>query len=510
VRELFVYGNQQHALHRLASEPVTTPGPQHVDNPFHINETSGTAIVESNIRARNLLSAQTIRLPQRAPVRMVHLGLGAFHRAHQAWYTWKADPEAQWGIAAFTGRSPAAATALSAQDGLYTLIVRSATEDTFQVISSIVEARDGADLARLKELLSAETTAVVTLTITEAGYHLLPDGTLDLQHPAVQADLRSLGETPDGSDATAPTTPIGRLVHGLRSRRNAAAGKIAVVSCDNLSANATATRNAVHGMADVADPLLASWILENVCFVGTSVDRITPRTTKEELHLVREHSALEDLCPVVTEPFTNWILSGSFPSGRPRWEDAGAVFVEDIEPYENRKLWLLNGAHSLLAYAGLQRGHTTVAEALSDRLCARWVQEFWDEAERNLPPDGLDIPAYRKALLERFSNGRISHHLSQIAADGTTKLRMRALPVLSGELAAGRSATGASRIIAAWLAWAQNTREIQDPAINDIRQALQLKGMQRTAALIAAIDPQLSDDNSALKHIEDLSNLIRT
>ena len=461
------------------------------------------------MRTKNLLNSQSLRLRQRAPVRIVHLGLGAFHRAHQAWYTWKADPEARWGIAAFTGRSAAAATALSAQDGLYTLIVRSATEDTLQVISSIVEARDGADVARLRELLSADSTAVVTLTITEAGYHLLPDGTVDLQHPDVQADLRSLAETPDSSEATAPKTPIGRLVHGLRARRDANAGKIAVVSCDNLAANATATRNAVHGMADAADSSLASWILENVCFVGTSVDRITPRTTKEELQLVREHSGLEDLCPVVTEPFTNWILCGTFPSGRPRWEDAGAVFVEDIEPYENRKLWLLNGAHSLLAYTGLQRGHSTVAEALADPLCAGWVEEFWDEAERNLPAEGLDIPSYRTVLLERFSNRRISHQLSQIAADGTTKLRMRALPVLNGELAAGRSATGAGRIIAAWLAWAQNTADIQDPAINDIRRALELTGRERAAALVATIDPVLSLDTSSMEHIEELAQSIR-
>lgn len=487
---------------------MTAAGPQQRNNAFHINESNGTTTVETQLRTKNLLSAQTIQLPQRPPVRMVHIGLGAFHRAHQAWYTWKADPEAQWGIAAFTGRSAAAATVLSAQDGLYTLIVRSATEDTFHIISSIVEARDGADLARLKELLSAETTAIVTLTITEAGYHLLPDGTLDLHHPAVQADIGTLRETDDPHKA-APATPIGRLVHGLRARRNAAAGKVAIVSCDNLAANAAATRNAVSGMAGAADPLLASWILENVSFVGTSVDRITPRTTTEELHLVREHSGLEDHSPVVTEPFTNWILSGSFPAGRPRWEDAGAVFVDDIEPYENRKLWLLNGAHSLLAYTGLLRGHTTVTEALSDPLCAQWVQEFWDEAERNLPAEGLDIPAYRKALLERFSNKRISHHLNQISADGTTKLRMRALPVLTAELAAGRPATGAARIIAAWLTWAQNAQEIQDPAMTDIQRALLLNGRQRTAALIAAIDTQLPDDTSTLNHIEELAKSLR-
>jgi fructuronate reductase len=466
--------------------------------------------METQMRARNPLNAQTFPMPKRPPVRIVHLGLGAFHRAHQAWYTWKADPEAEWGIAAFTGRSPDAATALAAQDGLYTLIMRSATEDTFQVISSIVEARDGSELSRLRELLGAKTTSVVTLTITEAGYHLLPDATLNLQQPAVQADIQMLRQMRNIHDAGGPSTPVGRLVYGLDSRRSADAGKIAVVSCDNLAANATATRNAVMGMADAADPSLASWIADNVSFVGTSVDRITPRTTDAELTLVHERFGLEDHSPVVTEPFTNWILSGSFPAGRPAWEEAGAVFVDNIEPYENRKLWLLNGAHSLLAYTGLQRGHTTVADALSDPFCARWVHEFWDEAERNLPAEGLGISAYRAALLERFSNKRIAHHLSQIAADGSNKLRMRAVPVIEAELAAGRPATGAMRVISAWLGWVQGTQAIQDPAIEAIRKALLQDGRKRTASLIGTIDVPLAHNLSALDHIEELADSIRS
>ncbi|GAA5201613.1 mannitol dehydrogenase family protein [Arthrobacter gyeryongensis] len=466
--------------------------------------------METQQRAQRTLNAQTFPLPKRPPIRIVHLGLGAFHRAHEAWYTWKADSEAEWGIACFTGRSPAAATALASQDGLYTLIERSATGDTFQVVSSIVEARDGSELARLRELLRAETTAVVTLTITEAGYHLLPNGALDLDQPAVAADIQALRQSEDLPDNGGPSTPIGRLVLGLGDRMSARAGEIAIVCCDNLADNAAATRNAVFGLAQAADPPLASWIAENVSFVGTSVDRITPRTTDADLDIVREYLGLEDHSPVVTEPFTNWILSGSFPMGRPAWEDAGAVFVENLEPYENRKLWLLNGAHSLLAYTGLQRGHTTVAEALLDPYCSRWVQEFWDEAERNLPSKELQISAYRAALLERFSNKRISHQLSQIAADGTHKLRMRALPVIQAELSAGRPATGAMRVISAWLGWVQGAETIQDPAIEAIRAALQQDGRKRTESLTATIDQQLAQDPSALELIEKLAGSVRS
>jgi fructuronate reductase len=180
-----------------------------------------------------------------------------------------------------------------------------------------------------------------------------------------------------------------------------------------------------------------------------------------------------------------------------------------LSPYENRKLWLLNGAHSLLAYTGLQRGHVTVAETLSDPFCARYVHEFWDEAERNLPTKGLDIPAYRVALLERFSNKRIAHHLSQIAADGTNKIRMRAVPVIEAELAAGRPATGAMRVVSAWLGWVQGPQTIQDPAIEAIREALQQDGRQRTASLTATIDVQLAHTPSALDLIEELADAIR-
>ncbi|BBE24309.1 hypothetical protein MN0502_31920 [Arthrobacter sp. MN05-02] len=163
-------------------------------------------------------------------------------------------------------------------------------------------------------------------------------------------------------------------------------------------------------------------------FVGTSVDRITPRTTAEDISEVSARTGLIDDAPVITEPFSSWILAGDFPAGRPAWETAGAVFVGDLEPFENRKLWLLNGAHSLLAYCGLARGHHTVAEALDDPLCAEAVEAFWDEAQHHLTLPALDIPAYRDALRERFRNARIAHRLEQIAADGTTKITHEGSP----------------------------------------------------------------------------------
>ena len=235
----------------------------------------------------------------------------------------------------------------------------------------------------------------------------------------------------------------------------------------------------------------------------------TPRTTGADIAAVQAACGYRDNSPVVAEPFHNWVLSGDFPAGRPRWEDAGAVFVADIEPYENRKLWLLNGAHSLLAYAGQLRGHTTVAQALADPLCLQAVERFWDEAEANLTSGGtagadLQIPSYRAALLARFSNARIAHHLAQIAMDGSTKLRMRAVPVLQAERAAGRTGAAAALMIAAWMDYSAAAVALQDPLAEEVAAANLISGAERIRALLALVDPVLAADAAGVDLIEDL------
>ncbi|MEV4989563.1 mannitol dehydrogenase family protein [Pseudarthrobacter sp. LMD1-1-1.1] len=429
----------------------------------------------------------------RPPVRIVHLGLGAFHRSHQAWYTQHAPDAAEWGIAAFTGRRPDAAAALSRQDCLYTMVERSAGGDSFEVIGSIVEAVDGANIARLCELVAANETAIVTLTITEAAYGLAADGTFDAGAPGAAEDLRALSAAASG-EAGVPGTPLGRLVLALARRRDSGAGPLAVVSCDNLSANGDVARRAVLGLASGWGSGLAGWIEANVSFVSTSVDRITPRTTEADIAEVAEQCGYSDNSPVVAEPFRNWVLSGDFPAGRPRWEEAGAVVVSDIEPYENRKLWLLNGSHSILAYAGQLRGHATVADALADPLCRKAVEDFWDEAARHLQGEGLDIPTYRHALLERFGNARIAHRLAQIAADATTKLRMRAVPVMTAERADGRSGAGSALMLAAWIDYVTAGSDFQDPLAAEIQAAVALEGTERVQGLLRLVSAALADD----------------
>jgi fructuronate reductase len=419
----------------------------------------------------------------RPTVRIVHLGLGAFHRAHQAWYTDRASDREHWGIAAFTGRTPEAALQLAAQDGLYTLIERAADGDSASIVASIVEAVDGSNLERLVTLLSSSSTALVTMTVTEAGYRLDP-----------------------GDDPDRPRTTLGRLLLGLDARCRADAGPIAIVPCDNVPDNGAFVAGELTAMAAERDAALAAWIDRNVSFVSTSVDRITPRTTPEDVEVAAELTGWHDAVPVVTEPFSDWLLCGEFPAGRPAWESAGARFVHEIEPFERRKLWLLNGGHSLLAYAGLRLGHDTVAEAINDPRCLRLVDAYWDEAARHLPAAGLDLDAYRAALLERFTNPRIGYPLRQIATDGVAKLRARIVPVVLAERAAGRNASASLPALGAWLALTLHGAGFKDAESAAIDAALAGPAAAAIDELVRLVEPRLLDDRTLIvKSLDEVS-----
>jgi fructuronate reductase len=383
-----------------------------------------------------------------APVRLVHLGLGNFFRAHQAAYTADAPDAARWGIAAFAGRSAAVARHLRAQDGLYTLITRADTGDRFHVIDSLVRAHGADEHDAWLGYLAAPATAALTLTVTEAAYLRNPGSGLDLTRSDLRAELTALR-----TDIAAPVRTVpARLVAGLAARRRAGAGPITVIPCDNLPRNGEVVRRVVGDLASALEPGLAGWIDATVSFVSTVVDRITPRAVDQDGQAVLAATARHDACPVVTEPYREWLLAGTFPAGRPDWPSAGARIVTDAEPFERRKLWLLNGAHSLLAYAGSIRGHRTVAEAVADATCRSWVEQWWDEATPHLGLPAADTDRYRAALAARFANRAIAHPLAQIAAEGSQKLPVRILPVLRRERARGVLPLGASRVLAAWVA----------------------------------------------------------
>ncbi|MWV47773.1 mannitol dehydrogenase family protein [Rathayibacter sp. VKM Ac-2803] len=441
---------------------------------------------------------------RRPPVRIAHLGLGAFHRAHQAWYTAAAE-DPGWGIAAFTGRSPQAAQELAAQDGLYSLVVRSAERDDVVVVDSIVRAEEGSRVDRLAGILSSPDTALVTLTVTEAGYALDAQGRPDESVDAMREDIARLPDALRAGGTDAGRTPLGRLLLGIEARRRADAGPLAVVPCDNLPDNGPFVRTGLRALAERVSPRTLAYLDESVSFVSTSVDRITPRTTSEDAATVARLAGWHDRAPVVTEPFHDWVLSGAFPAGRPAWERVGARFVDDIEPFERRKLWLLNGAHSLLAYVGSLRGHSTVAEAVGDPVTRDLVEQLWDEASRHLPTRGLDLPAYRAALLDRFDNGRIRHSLDQIGQDAVAKLRVRIAPVLLAERDAGRDAPSAVAVLGAWVAAARSGSLPADRAGASISRAAAETGDRAVRALLLLIDPALAEDSSIVAAVSAAS-----
>jgi fructuronate reductase len=386
-----------------------------------------------------------------APVRIAHLGTGNFFRAHQAWYTEHAPDAASWGIAAFSGRMSSGqrgrtAQALAGQDGLYTLVVRAADGDHAETVSSLSEVSGSLDDWR--RCFARPELALVTITVTEAGYRRDVVGGLDTADPEVAADVAALrAHGPDADVGTAP----GKLALGLAVRRARGLPGLAVVPCDNLPDNGPVVARVVGELAAAVDRDLATWTEANVSFVTTMVDRITPRTTDDDRARLRAGTGVDDPLPVVTEPYVEWVLAGGFPHGRPRWEDAGARFVDDVGPWEQRKLRLLNGSHSLMAYAGTIRGHDTVERAISDPVVRGWVDAWWDAAARHLPLAADEITAYRAALLERYANPRIRHLLAQIAADGSQKLPIRILPTVRADLAEGRVPQGAVRVLAAWV-----------------------------------------------------------
>ena len=434
-----------------------------------------------------------------APVRLVHLGLGNFFRAHQCWYTERAPDAADWGFAAFVGHGTTPLVdQLMAQDGLYTLVSRAADRDRFEVLSSLSRAHHAVDHDTWLEYFRAPHMAGVTITVTEAGYLRGPDGGLDAQRPDVRADIDALRRDDTAVVSTAP----GRLVAGIAARRRADAGPIALIPCDNVAGNGAIAERVIRELAELVEPSLAAWLSASVSIVTTMVDRITPRTAPEDVRIVAESTGLEDRCAVVTEPFHEWVLSGEFPAGRPSWHAAGATFTDDVIPFEHRKLWLLNGAHSLLAYAGSILGHATVAEAASDDKCREWVEQWWAEASRHLDQPIDQVKAYRAALLERFTNARMHDRLDRIAADGSQKLPIRILPVVRAERAAGRMPEGATRVLAAWVCHLRGLGAPISDAGADIVVPLAVGPLAAAVPrVLGGLDPELPSDSEVVETV---------
>ena len=430
------------------------------------------------------------------PVRHVHLGLGNFFRAHQGWYSAHASDADQWGIAAFTGRgskrSRAVVAALKAQDGLYTLVTRGSDCDRYEVVKSISAVHTAEDHRAWLGYFADPRVQVITTTVTEAGYLRGADGALDAGRPEVAADLGALR-----ADLRAPVATVpARLVAGFAARRKAGAGPMTMVACDNLHGNGAVAARVLNDFAELVDPRLVAWMAGNVAYVTTMVDRITPEPTAGDLAGARAQTGFHDRAAVVTEPFSEWVIGGEFAAGRPRWQDGGARFTADVEPFEERKLWLLNGAHSMLAYAGSIRGHVTVADAMGDQTCLRWLDQWWEAASRHLSLPAADNAAYRAALTARFANPRMRHRLDQIAWDGSQKLPIRVLPILAKERAAGRLPAGVTRPVAAWVCHLRGSgAAVSDARAGEFVELASGPLPEAVPLVLKALDPDLGADD---------------
>jgi fructuronate reductase len=423
---------------------------------------------------------------------VVHLGLGAFTRAHQALVFERAlaAGDRRWGITGASLRSPAVRDALAPQDGLYTLVTRDGDGDRRQVIGAVQDVLVAPeDPAALVGRLAEPATHLVTLTITEKGYRLGPDGALASGEADVAADLASLDR---------PRTAPGFLVAALARRRVAGLAPFTAISCDNLPGNGRRLAAAIAELAAAHDPALARWIEAEAAFPETMVDRIVPATTDEDIAAFAAATGVEDSALVKAEPFLQWVVEDRFCSPRPDLAAFGVQLTDAVAPWEEAKLRLLNGAHSALAYLGALAGLTFVHEAVARPEWRRLVETLWDESAATLsPPPGLDLSAYRAQLMARFANPALAHRLRQIAGDGSQKLPQRLLAPLRARKARGLASPALSLAVAGWMRWQGGRLDtgeaiaVDDPLAETLAraQAGATDTPGRAAALLAAIAP---------------------
>ena len=420
------------------------------------------------------------------PPGIVHFGPGAFHRVHQAWFADELltrDP--RWSIAAVSLRNPDVRDALEPQGGLYTLATLDQTV-SYRVIGALQELLVAPENPqRVLSRISAPTTHVVTITVTEKGYCLDAAGSLDSNHPDIKRDLEHPGE---------PRSLIGYLVEGLRRRRDCGLTTLTVISCDNLVDNGVRLARAVRQLAQLRDPGLAHWIEDHTRFPRTMVDSITPATTDALRERVAEASGLKDRWPVQRESFLQWVLEDQLAPDGPDWASAGVTITDDVPAYDRAKLRLLNGAHSTLAYLGLLAGYETVAQAMQDEKLASFIATLMREDVRPTlrAPRGLDLTAYVEAILRRFRNPAIRHALAQIACDGSAKLPFRLMGTIAENLEAGRRIDRLCVPVAAWMHFvrrqAARGERVTDPLSSrlfEIGRACQNRAMQDLPLFLA-------------------------
>ncbi len=388
---------------------------------------------------------------------IVHFGIGAFHRAHQAVYTDAAmnAGDRDWRITGVSLRSASVANQMNPQDGLYTVAVREGTTHQTHLIGAVTHVLQARDAPHdVIDALADPFVHIVTMTITEKGYCRAPDGALD---PA-RADADSIYRY---------------LAEGLALRHKRGLPGLTLLCCDNLAHNGAQLARLFLSYLAAHHPALIDWVVAQCTFPSSMVDRIVPATTDSDRTAFAAEAGLEDHALVLTEPFSQWVIEDRFAGPRPRWEVGGAQFVTDVAPFETAKLRMLNGSHSALAYLGLEAGHVFVHEAVADPALRPLIERLMrEEAAPTIETaPGQDLDAYATSLMDRFGNAALAHRLIQIAMDGSQKISQRWLETLAAHQQKGRQCPVILRAIAAWLLHIRGDRRPVDDAM-----ALQLAG----------------------------------
>jgi mannitol 2-dehydrogenase len=435
---------------------------------------------------------QTVRIPQYDRTQLsngiVHIGVGGFHRAHQALYLdnyFHQTSDRRWGICGvgLLEQDKRLRDAFQQQNCLYTLVERAPTGNTARIIGAIHQylfAPD--DRQAVIEALSAPECRIVTLTITEAGYYYIEgSGTFDVNHPTIQHDLQH-PETPMGT--------FGFLTAALEQRRKKGLSPFTVLSCDNLQGNGAIARSMLTAFAELRDPILANWITKNVTFPNSMVDRITPMTTELDRASITQQFGIEDASPVVAEPFIQWVIENSFCAGRPDWEIVGVQMTHDVHPYELMKIRLLNASHVLIGYLGLLAGYQYVHEVMADPIFCQAVTALMEEVTPVLQPvPGIDLSAYKKTLIERFANPYMQDQLPRLCLNGSAKIPKFILGSLRDQLQRGGNIEYLSLVVAAWCRYLAGQDEqgkaivIDDPLADLLQQKIHLDKLDPSTIL---------------------------
>ncbi len=401
---------------------------------------------------------------------IVHLGVGAFHRAHQAVYTDAVLRRfgGNWGICGISLRSPGVRDALAEHDCLYTVSVRGASGSSSTTVGALTRVLVAPeDPAAVVEAIAVPDVQVLTLTITEKGYCLAPaSGLLDRNHPDIAHDLAQ----PD-----APRSALGFLAAGLKARHKRGGSGLTVISCDNLAGNGRKLQAALIELARSLDADLAAWIEQSCRFPNSMVDRIVPAVTTADLATIAADLGEQDPAAVVTEPFSQWVIEKNFAGPLPAWDQVGAEYVDDVAPFEQMKLRLLNASHSCLAYLGSLCGYETVHEAINEPAIEGLIRQLMkaEMAPTLSGLNGFDLDAYQHSLITRFQNHHLPHQLSQIAMDGSQKIPQRLLPAIAERLAIGQDTEAGSCGLAAWILYSTGTHGpvAADPLQGDFARA---------------------------------------